>query len=160
LAAEKFYDSKFWKPIMLLTKQIKVERHSKDKSSVVKKVGEYLAEGKAIGVFPEGTRSRTGQIQKPYVGVSRFAINESALVIPIGIYGAFEILPPQRRFPKFTKCTINIGEPINPKEYLSQFSDKNGVTHLSVEEILTHHIMSRIAELAGKKYVHGNIKLI
>ncbi|MBU2545360.1 1-acyl-sn-glycerol-3-phosphate acyltransferase, partial [Patescibacteria group bacterium] len=70
LAAEKFYKSRMWRPVMNLTGQIKVERVSHDKKGVHDKVYSALDQGRVIGIFPEGTRSANGEIQKPFTGVA------------------------------------------------------------------------------------------
>ncbi len=146
LAAEKFYESPFWKPLMKMTGQIKVERQVGDKMDAVDKANSILNEGKMLGIFPEGTRSADGEMHKPFSGVARFALKNRAPVIPVGIKGTFEILPRQKRFPKFKKIAeIKIGKLMYFEEYYGEENDK------VILEKITDKIMSEIAVLADKK---------
>lgn len=52
-----------------------------------------LKEGRALGIFPEGTRSRTGELQKPELGVGFLAMKSGAPVIPLFIHGTEKVVP-------------------------------------------------------------------
>jgi len=47
--------------------------------------GEVLREGYILLIFPEGTRSPTGELQQPKDGLSMLALRTNATIIPIGI---------------------------------------------------------------------------
>lgn len=152
LAAEKFYKSRIWRPIMNITGQIKVERASHDKKGVHDKVYSALEQGRMIGIFPEGTRSSDGEIQKPFTGVAKFALNAKVPVIPVGIIGTYDIMSRHDKRPKFrgAKAKIKIGKPIYFSEYANiQPTDKD-------YKQVTDKIMSQVAELAEKKYIHAD----
>lgn len=149
LAAEKFYDSKFWKPLMIATGQIKVERSAKDKSDVHKKAHCILKNEGALGIFPEGTRSRTGELGPAYPGVTRFALETKAPIVPVGMIDTFHILPPHKKWPSFTKkCKIKISPPIHHHEHY----DKEHTEELVKK--LTDDLMLHIGSLVGKEYKH------
>ena len=149
LAAEKFYKSPLWRPLMKMTGQIKVERQAKDKMEAVNKADLILNKGKMLGIFPEGTRSADGEMHKPFSGVARFALKNRAPVVPVGIKGTYEILPRQKRLPKFKKITeIRIGRPMYFEEYYGKENDK------VILEKITDKIMSEIAVLAGKEIMY------
>lgn len=103
LAAEVFYKSAFWKPIMILTGQIKVDRKSNDKTATIEAVRYHLKKGEIIGLFPEGTRSRSGKIQKAYTGVAKFALENRVNILPVAIRNSYEIMSPHEKKPKFKK---------------------------------------------------------
>lgn len=147
LAAEKFYSSKFWRPIMEYTGQIKVEREAADKSQVMDTALQVLKSGKVLGIFPQGTRSRSGKIEKTYTGVAKIAIKAGVSVVPIGIIGAYRIMPPQAKKPLFKKIIqIHIGEPIDLTKYYDQ--EHNSKTYREV----TNKIVKEIANLSNKEY--------
>ena len=50
-----------------------------------------LREGKVLGIFPEGTRSRTGELGKGLSGVGFFALRSDATVIPCAIIGPYKL---------------------------------------------------------------------
>ncbi len=148
LAAEKFYKSRVWRPVMNLTGQIKVDREAHNKSETIGKVYSALRQGRMIGIFPEGTRSADGEIQKPFTGVAKFALNAKVPVIPVGIVGTYDIMSRHDKRPKFrgAKAKIKIGKPI----YFSEYENKE-LTNDDYRKV-TDKIMSEVASLAEKKY--------
>ena len=148
LAAEKFFRHPLWKVLMLLTNQIRVDRKAEDKSETYKEVLAILREKKILGIFPEGTRSSTGRLQKAFSGVARISLLANVPIVPVGIKGTFEILSRYDRFPKFKKiCEIKIGKAIS----LSPYS----ASALEDERLLkkiTRDIMIKIAKLVQSKY--------
>jgi len=124
LAAEKFYKSKFWYPLVAWTGQIKVDRKSQDKEEVYKEVFKVLQSGEVVGIFPEGTRSADGKIGKTYTGVAKFAITAKVPVVPVGIKGTYEILSRHQKWPKIKKSiSIKIGNVVSLNDYYSSKDD-------------------------------------
>ncbi|MFA6428473.1 MAG: lysophospholipid acyltransferase family protein [Candidatus Buchananbacteria bacterium] len=121
LAGEVFFKKWWWYPLVKLTGQIKVERYGGgDKSAVVNTAVEILKQGKILGIFPEGTRSATGEIGSTFTGVARIALAAQCSVVPVGINGAFTVWPRQKNQPNFKKAIIiKIGQPINLSQYYS-----------------------------------------
>ena len=153
LAAEKFYKSKFWYPLIKLTGQIKVDRKSPNKSKVYQLVYSTLEQGRIIGIFPEGTRSPNGKIGRTFTGIARFALKAKVPVVPVGISGTYEIMSRFDKRPKLTKkAIIKIGKPIYFNEYYSRDYAENDF------RIITDKIMLEIAKLAGKEYLCTRIK--
>jgi len=138
LAGEVFFKSKVWRPLMLLTGQIRVDRDNEDKSSVYNQVEFIIKSGNILGIFPEGTRSRDGKLRKGYNGAVKFAYKYGVPIIPIGIIGTFDAWPAQKKIPKFKKCTVSIG-----KEYFVSSDDFDYETNL---------LMNKISILAKEKY--------
>jgi 1-acyl-sn-glycerol-3-phosphate acyltransferase len=150
LAAEKFFKSFFWKPIMLATGQIKVERTTSDKSGVHSAVAEHLRRGQLIAIFPEGTRSHLEfEMLKAYTGIARYALEHHVPIIPVGIIGAEKVhskLTPKLAFKKVVE--IHIGEPLHFNEHWDKHTDKEVCT------IVTEKVIKQIEKLSGKKYPH------
>jgi len=66
-----------------------------------------------VVLYPEGTRSKTGEIQKGKFGVAKNYLETGVLVLPMAIKGTRDILPIEKFFPKFKKTIqINIGRPM------------------------------------------------
>ena len=110
---------------------IYVKRETKDVGAM-KEVLKTLKNGEGIGIFPEGTRNGLAKGVQAKNGVSYFALNSDAVVIPVGIKG--ELKP-------FHKITLTYGKPIDISEYKKDKKNKE-----SIEEV-TKIIMERIVEL-------------
>lgn len=67
--------------------------------------------------FPEGTRTRDGQLQEFKFGIGALAHQFNVSVVPVAIEGAFEAWPPEARFPRlFSKVAVRFGKPLSPDE--------------------------------------------
>lgn len=55
--------------------------------------GQALADGRAVVVFPEGTRSRDGRIGEFHCGAFRLASEHDVPAVPVGLTGTREVLP-------------------------------------------------------------------
>jgi len=72
-----------------------------------------LKKGDILVIYPEGTRTRTGEIQKGQLGVAKIFLRTKIPILPVGIKGTFELLPPGKGFPKIKRIVkINIGKPL------------------------------------------------
>lgn len=73
---------------------------------------DILNKGRCICIFPEGTRSRTGEMQKARTGIVVIASQVHVPIVPILVEGTFEMFPPKAKFPKlFRKVRLTYGEP-------------------------------------------------
>jgi len=148
LSAEKFFKHPAWRFLMVSTGQIKVERNASDKSLVHETVKVHLQKNNIIGIFPEGTRSKSDtEMVKAYTGVARYALEHDVPVIPVGIKGAHEIHNKDSKKLTYKKSVeIHVGEPM----YFPKTEDG----HLNPELLLevTNKVMGEIARLSGKIY--------
>jgi len=108
-----------------------------------------LENGELFGIYPEGTRSRDGRLYRGHTGPARLALRTGAPIIPIGLVGSREVMPPDARFPKLRRAvTIRFGEPITVDRYLDRADD-----HLVYRQIIDE-VMYEIRELSGQEYVN------
>jgi len=72
-----------------------------------------LQEEKAIFIiFPEGGRTRTGSMMPFKHGLGMLVAETDVPVVPCGLVGTFEALPPNRRMPRPVKIRLTIGAPL------------------------------------------------
>ena len=77
---------------------VPVERTDTRAAASVIDIGvDVLREGRALGIFPEGTRSPDGRLYKFRTGVARLALRSGAPVVPVGLVGTRDVQPPGER---------------------------------------------------------------
>ncbi|HVD96426.1 MAG TPA: lysophospholipid acyltransferase family protein [Candidatus Limnocylindria bacterium] len=64
-------------------------------------------------IFPEGGRTRTGSMMPFKHGLGMLVAETNVPVVPCGLIGAFEALPPNRKVPRPVRIKLIIGEPLN-----------------------------------------------
>lgn len=124
---------------------IPIDRESGGKKAL-KTAVKYLKKGRIIGIYPEGTRTLTGKLQKAKTGVARLALDANVPVLPIGLIGTFKILPKGKIIPNKKKAIINIGKLIYFDKYYGKENNKK------ILRLVTDNIMKKIAELSNQKY--------
>jgi 1-acyl-sn-glycerol-3-phosphate acyltransferase len=70
---------------------------------------DLLAAGRPIAIFPEGTRSRDGQLREPRAGAALLAMRTGVPVLPVGLAGTHRIFPGHSRRPHRSRIAIRIG---------------------------------------------------
>jgi 1-acyl-sn-glycerol-3-phosphate acyltransferase len=75
-----------------------------------------LQDDKKVLLFPEGTRTTTGEIQDLKMGFVPVARRSEVPLIPVAIVGAYKILAKGERWPKRQPLAVVFGAPILPAE--------------------------------------------
>jgi len=68
-----------------------------------------LEQGEALGLFPEGTRSRDGRLAEGRAGAALLAMRTGVPIVPVGVAGTQHIFRDRRLIPRRSKVTIRIG---------------------------------------------------
>lgn len=68
--------------------------------------------GNVLIIFPEGTRSATGELGSFKPGIGLLLAGSDVPVLPCAIRGAFESWPRGRRLPRLTRLEVSIGKPM------------------------------------------------
>jgi len=88
------------------------------------KASEYLKEGYSMTLFPEGTRSKDGQIGEFKKGSLKIATKTPHIpIVPVAIEGTYKAFEENKRF-RSTKVKMKVGKPIYIEE-LSQEDKKD-----------------------------------
>lgn len=91
-----------------------------------------LGAGEVLGIFPEGTRGKTGEVQSALAGTAMLAARAKAPVVPVALYGSY-------RFGG--TLHVHVGEPLYIKGALP------GKPTAAERAAGTDIIMQRIADL-------------
>ncbi|MCA1058310.1 1-acyl-sn-glycerol-3-phosphate acyltransferase [Rossellomorea aquimaris] len=108
-----------------------VKRGMSDREALRKGL-QVLKEGDVLGLFPEGTRSKTGQIGKGLAGAGFFALRSDAYVVPCAIIGPYK---------PFKKLKVVFGQPIPMESIREERLNAEKTT-----EIIMQHIENLIHE--------------
>jgi 1-acyl-sn-glycerol-3-phosphate acyltransferase len=102
-----------------------------------------LDEGHVLFVFPEGTRSQDGGLQRARDGVAVLALRTGSPIVPVGIAGSFERWPRGQKLPHpGGRVTARVGSPFRLADELPPGIDRKTATPMATELI-----MRRIAAL-------------
>jgi len=125
--------------------QVPVDRSGGRRSEAALITGlKILAEGKCLGIYPEGTRSPDGRLYKGRTGIARLAIESGAPIIPVAMFNTEKIQPTGTVVPKVMRVEMIFGQPM----YFE--GDSTDLLHL---RDVTDKIMSTIQEMSGQEYV-------
>jgi 1-acyl-sn-glycerol-3-phosphate acyltransferase len=125
--------------------QVPVDRSGGRRSEAALITGlKVLAEGKCLGIYPEGTRSPDGRLYKGRTGIARLAIESGAPIIPVAMFNTEKIQPTGTVMPKVMRVEMIFGEPM--------YFDGDS-TDLQYLREVTDVIMAKIQELSGQEYV-------
>jgi 1-acyl-sn-glycerol-3-phosphate acyltransferase len=85
-------------------------------ASGMKETLKRLRAGGIVTLFPEGTRSRDGELGPLKSGIAVLVARAGVPVVPVGLAGTFEIWPRSRPFPVPHPIRIHYGRPIFPED--------------------------------------------
>jgi 1-acyl-sn-glycerol-3-phosphate acyltransferase len=88
---------------------IPVQRAGRD-TTAIRKIMSALRTGRIVAIAAEGTRSRTGRLLPINQVLARIAVRSGVPILPIGIIGSFEALPPGAIIPRRRKIIVRVGE--------------------------------------------------
>ena len=108
MAKEELFANKIFAKAIRNLGAFPVKRGTADRNAI-KKALSLLKEGKCLGLFPEGTRSRTGELGKAEAGVGLIAAMSKVAVLPAAIIGTNKIFSSGNIFPRLT---VVYGRPI------------------------------------------------
>ena len=81
----------------------------------VRRCVELLGQGQVVLMFPEGTRTRDGEVGTVRPGVALIARRARVPVVPVTICGAYEVWPRHRPWLGLGRIEVRFGEPIPPE---------------------------------------------
>ncbi|QUH21676.1 lysophospholipid acyltransferase family protein [Alkaliphilus sp. B6464] len=131
MAKEELFSNKIFALILNKLGVFPVKRGGAD-ISAIKTALKILKNEEVFGIFPEGTRSKTGEMLEAKPGLAMIAIKSQSSIIPVAIIGNYK---------PFSKIKIIIDKPINFSDYYDQ--------KISIEEYqqLSQSVLEHIKKL-------------
>ena len=110
MAKEELFSIPFLGPIIPRLEAFPVKRGEGDTSAIRNSLS-ILKEGRVLGLFPEGTRSKSGELQKGLPGMVLLMEKSKAPVVPVKVYGTKHLLTQG-----WGKIGVVIGPPLTPEQ--------------------------------------------
>ena len=106
-----------------------------------------LEAGHVLMIFPEGTRSPDGELQRPKDGLAMLALRTGATIVPIGVSDSDRVWPRGRKLPRLGgRITVRVGRPFRLEGELPPNLDRK-----AAKPAATELIMRRIAVLLPER---------
>ncbi|MFW6255564.1 MAG: lysophospholipid acyltransferase family protein [Candidatus Sumerlaeota bacterium] len=128
---------------MRLVGAIPIQRDRVDRKAMMACTN-MLKQGRMIVVFPEGTRTRDGELQKGKAGAAMIAAMAKTTLVPAYIDGSYQAWPRGARFPRPHKVHVWYGNPFHLPDREENQNTKDYYQHCA------DVMMEKIAELEAK----------
>jgi 1-acyl-sn-glycerol-3-phosphate acyltransferase len=88
----------------------------------IREAAEQIRGGKNVVIFPEGTRSRTGQMLPFKKGGFALALEAGVPIVPMATVGGFKVLASGSLRIRPGRYTLLLGEPVHPADHADRES--------------------------------------
>jgi 1-acyl-sn-glycerol-3-phosphate acyltransferase len=132
LARKTLFRNAFFRALIRGLNAVPIDQDGIGKDGL-KIILDQLALGKAVLVFPEGTRTPDGRIYPLRPGIHLLIKRTTAPIIPVGLAGAYDAWPSWRSYPipaplflppSPRTIGLAVGEPLDPRLYAAMDRDR------------------------------------
>ena len=134
MAKAELFNSRLFRNLLLRLGAFPVRRGEADLGAV-KTALSLLKNGEVLGIFPEGTRNKSGTFMGAEPGLSMIAIRARVPVIPVAILSNYRL---------FSSLRIIIGQPIYLEEYYNKKINMD--QHKEISENLMRKVIDMLEE--------------
>ena len=120
---------------------IPIKRGQSGNLGAFREVLARIKSGIGVIIFPEGTRTPTGELLKGKAGAGLLAIKSGAPILPIRSFNFYDVLPRTNKLRGGTRIIMCAGKLIDPKEI------DPGKDCPDRAQIIVDRIMERIAQI-------------
>ncbi|WP_299051854.1 lysophospholipid acyltransferase family protein [uncultured Nocardioides sp.] len=154
LAKDGLFRNRFLGALMRNARQIPVSRDGAAAADAFGAAVEAVEAGECVVVYPEGTLTRDPGLWPMLgrTGAARIALRTGCPVIPIGQWGAQDLLAPYATRPRLlprTRVTLRVGEPVDLSAYADRPLDAR--TLVEATETIMTAITGLVAEIRGEQ---------
>ncbi|HWI52735.1 MAG TPA: lysophospholipid acyltransferase family protein [Symbiobacteriaceae bacterium] len=107
MAKQELFQNKLFAWVIRGMGVFPVKRGQPDRAALKRSI-DVLQSGTCFGIFPEGTRNKTGKLGKAEPGTAYLALKSGAPVIPVGISSSYKL---------FGRIIVKYGKPVNLEQY-------------------------------------------
>ena len=110
-----------------------------------------LLAGNAIILFPEGTRTKDGQLQPARSGIGLTVIKSTAPVVPVRVFGTFEAYGRNHKLPRPHRVVVRYGQPMNFAQLRAEAETCDQARLKEIYQQVADEIMTAIAKLEPRE---------
>ena len=113
----------------------------------LKMILDRLFKGGGIILFPEGTRSIDGRLQKARSGIGLTVIKSDAPVVPVRVFGSYEAWNRRQLFPRPRRVVVCFGNPLDFTNLRAEAKNCSKARTKEIYQEVADEIMRHIADL-------------
>lgn len=113
----------------------------------LKAILDRLLAGGAIILFPEGTRTKDGQLQPARSGIGLTVIKSQAVVIPVRVFGTFEAYGRHMKLPLPRLVAVKYGRPMGFEKLRAEARECSKARLKEIYQEVADELMAAIAKL-------------
>lgn len=109
------------------------------KPETLREIRRVLSAGDMLCVYPEGTRGPGWPLLPFKTGAVRFGLTFGAPIVPVGIWGAQDILPKGTRIPRRAEARVIFGRPLDVRRDVPRAQQVENAT--AEAQKVVHHLV-------------------
>ncbi len=113
MAKEEIFRFPLFSKIFTAFQCFPVKRGKVDRNAL-RRAAAYLENNEVLGIYPEGTRSKTSEMLPFQPGAAMFALRSNAVIVPVATSGTRKCFPASLR----GKVRVCIGKPLHYPELI------------------------------------------
>src|SRR5215471_20340048 len=113
----------------------------------LKAILDQLLAGGIIILFPEGTRTRDGNLQPARPGIGLTVIKSTAPVVPVRVFGTFRAYGRHMRFPHPHQVAVKYGQPMLFEQLRTEAKTCSKTRLKEIYQQVSDELMTAIARL-------------
>ena len=145
-ARKSLFKNKIFGTILRIVHAVPVDRDGSGMSGL-RTLLELLEKGCCVNLFPEGTRTPDGNLQKAHSGIGLTVVKTNVPVIPVRIFGSYEAYDRKSVFPKPVKIIISYGKPLEFKELREEAKNCSHERLKAIYQEIADQIMEKIGQI-------------
>ncbi|MBL9172016.1 MAG: 1-acyl-sn-glycerol-3-phosphate acyltransferase [Verrucomicrobiales bacterium] len=146
LARESLFRIPIFSPLIRTLNAVPIDRDGVSPAGL-RTVLDLLNDGRAVLLFPEGTRSPDGNIQGAKTGVGLAVIKSGAPVVPVRVFGLYDLWGRRQILPRPGHMAIKFGMPLRFDRQREEMETASRVRSKAIYDEVTREIMDSIRRL-------------
>lgn len=108
---------------------------------------EQVKAGRAVILFPEGTRTHDGRLQPARSGIGLMVVKSGVPVVPVRVFGTYEAYGRHRRFPRPRPVAVRYGAPMQFDRLRAEARTASKERLKAIYQDIADEILAAIARL-------------